>query len=160
MGYYAYGYGHHVPEAAKIVAAAFKEGRPRKRNNCESWDGSYYLVNSVIAEGYYPGHEHINTMRVLEGLKPLNPVRFSFAGWPTKMTARHLSALGIKAECWGIKNPKCYMNGKPVNPSRWYTLEDIEALPPEPPKPVKPPPPPGEPDPQLPLFPEEELCAA
>ena len=59
---------------------------------------------------------------------------YTFAGWPTKMTARHLSALGIKAECYGIKNPRCLINGKVVDPAQWYSLEDIaELVNPEPP---------------------------
>lgn len=152
------GWGNHSPETARTVAKAFKEAAYCKRGNCYTEDGEYRLEDNVIAYGLMPGCEHVNTRRVLEGLPPMSPVKYSFASWPTKMTARHLSALGIKAECWGIKDPKCYMNGKRVHPSAWYTLAQIEELPLPEPKPVKPPPPPPEPDPQLPLFPE--LCAA
>lgn len=125
------GWGNHVPDTARTVAKAFYKGRPCKRGNCET-DGMYYkLENSIIA---WRENLAMEVAYALEhdGQKIFNPHHgptiFSFAGWPTKMTARHLKALGLDAECYGIKDPSPRFRNIEVSSSQWYTLEDIEAL--------------------------------
>ncbi len=134
------GWGNHVPDTARTVAKAFYEGRTCKRSNCHTDGRSYWLENSIIARRVPDSEivEHISENIRLGKRRPL--LEFSFAGWPTKMTARHLTALGVDAGVIGIKNPECYLSGKPCAASGWYTKEDIAALPPKPvksPRPVR-----------------------
>lgn len=129
------GWGNHAPETARTVAKAFYEGKARVRGNCRTDGDTYYLENSSIARRIKPDDIPIYVAKKIEGYTTVRrPLEFSFNGWPTKMTARHLSALGIKAEVIGIKEPKCYLNGKPCDPRKWYTKEEIEMLPKEVPK--------------------------
>ena len=127
------GWGNHVPNTAREVAKAFYEGRKRKRSNCETDGTTYWLEGHAIARRVKAEDvlEHI-AENISRGQKrPL--LEFTFAGWPTKMTARHLTALGVNAESYGIKEPRIYLDGKPCEPSVWYSKEDIKNLPPTPP---------------------------
>lgn len=67
----------------------------------------------------------------MTGKDTIRPLEFTWAGWPTKTTARHLSALGLRANCYGIKEPVCWLQGKRLPPggeSRWWTLKELEEL--------------------------------
>lgn len=126
------GWGNHTPAYAERVAKAFFEGKAFKRHDAESDGERYWLNGNPIARkteiplrmAYVLEHNGADFPFVDWG-----ELQISFAGWPTKMTARHLSVLGVKAECWGLNNPMCLINGRLVTSSGWYTLADIEALP-------------------------------
>ena len=132
------GWGNHVPDTARVVAKAFYEGRTCRRGNCRT-DGLEYILEATVIARRRPPHvvaENVAAMLLSEtGTLKLScvPLEFTFGGWPTKMTARHLSALGVDAEVIGVKNPECYLDGKPCASAVWYTPEQIEALPPKPP---------------------------
>lgn len=128
MGF-GYGGSDRAPETARTVAKAFYTGKPRKRGNCCTDGERYILVNSVIARRI---DVPLRVAYALENdgkvMPPGHDLSFSFGGWPTKMTARHLCALGIQAYCQGIKKPIVTMNGKTVHPSQWYTIAELEAI--------------------------------
>ena len=135
------GWGNHAPETARTVAKAFHEGRACKRGNCRTDGMHYWLENTCIASRENTALEMAFMLE--NGRSMHNPHRgatvYSFGGWSTKMTARHLCALGVDAYCSGIKKPKLTLSGKPCRSNHWYSLEDIELLPPEPPpEPKKP----------------------
>ena len=124
----SWGGGDRAPETARIVAKAFYAGKPRKRGNCHTDGERYILVDSVIARRIDVPLRVAHVMETGETLPPGHELSFTFAGWPTKMTARHLRALGVQAYCQGIKKPVVTMNGKTVHPSHWYTLAELEAM--------------------------------
>lgn len=139
MGGAYYSWGNKTPQSARDVAAALKAGKPCKRTNCHTNGYEYYLVDTCIARLDEVGMKTDRVARELRGERQLNygPLGYSFGGWPTTMTARHLSALGIRAEV--IKRRGriiALMNGKAVDCAKYYTLDDLAALPKwEPPKP-------------------------
>jgi hypothetical protein len=126
-----------VPQSARDVAAALLAGRPLKRTNCSTDGIQYFLEGTVVARFYTPLAIAKETENALFGLPPPDwgPFGFSFSGWPSDMTARHLSALGIKAEIAsyiGAHRRKEYvplMNGRAVSTHGFYTLEQLETLP-------------------------------
>lgn len=123
------GWGNRVPEIAKEVGKAFYEGKSRTRGDARTDGSFYYLCGNVIARRLTPDEVAENMALTIEGyLIRCQPLEFSFAGGPTKMTARHLSALGIDAECYGIKNPECRMNGKIVDPREWYSVSKLAGM--------------------------------
>lgn len=137
-----WGRGNHAPETARTVAKAFYEGRPCRRGNCQTDGFTYTLEATVIAIRRPPEVlvDNVAFMLTDEACRKrdMKPLEFTFGGWPTKTTARHLTALGVDAEVIGIKNPECYLGGNPASANVWYTPEDIKALPPKPPpKPKK-----------------------
>lgn len=143
---------HYSPETARQVAEAFWAGKYRKRSNCETDGKVYKLEGHVIARRVPPEDVPEQVTNALRGGKAYPAFSFTFAGYPTKTTARHLRALKIDAEVFGIKNPVCRISGKIVDPSTWYTPEMIDEL-------VNPVPPPKVPRPDkafvnltLPLF--------
>lgn len=130
------GWGNHVPEIAKVVGQAFYEGKSRKRGDACTDGKFYHLCGNTIARRLTPDEVAERMAMVIDGVKVNHkPLEFSFAGWPTKMTARHLSALGVDAECYGIKNPQCYLNEKLVDPHEWYSLDQLATMVNPPPKP-------------------------
>lgn len=142
MGYWGGGWGDHVPETARTVAKAFYEGRYCRRGNCETDGEAYYLEGNVIARRVNtPERVAADLEAAANGLEPprygWRREEFSFAGWPTKMTARHLCALGIDAYVYGIKNPDARLGGNPCDAYKWYSREEIAALPPAVPKPKR-----------------------
>lgn len=123
------GWGNHVPEIAKVVGQAFYEGKSRKRGDARTDGKFYYLCDNVIARRLTPEEVAERMAMVIEGRDvPCHPLEFSFANWPTKMTARHLSALGVDAECYGIKDPVCKLNGKIVDPDGWYSPSKLAQM--------------------------------
>jgi len=134
---YDFGWSNHTPQTAKTVAKAFYAGRTCRRGNCRT-DGSYYwLVNTIIARRIDDEDIPEAIIRVMKGIEmDRRLLEFSFNGWPTKMTARHLCALGVNASAFGLKSPKAQFRGIPVDDTKWYTPEEINELrlPPEQPK--------------------------
>lgn len=139
-----FGWDNHIPQTARTVAKAFYAGRWRTRSNCQSTGLEYMLFNSTIARRLPNKAEQVTWQLEHDGQSWENPdqrreLEFSWAGYPTKTTARHLSALGLKASCWGIKEPRCWLMGKRIPPGnyyRWWTLQELEELVPyeDPPK--------------------------
>lgn len=123
----AFGYGHGTPQSAYDVSKAFLAGKKCTRSNCRT-DGEFYiLVSSCIARRVRDEDRTENIANLLAGKPYRKPMEFSFAGWGTTMTARHLSAFpGINAE---VRQGVCFINGKEVTAGRWYTPEEIAALP-------------------------------
>ena len=134
-------HGDRPPRYVKPVVQAWRENRTmgiskgKGSEGVRTEDGGYYVYNNLIAVHRTEAQRLENMSHIIRGgTASTSEYSYTFAGWPTKMTARHLSALGIKAECYGIKNPRCLINGKVVDPAQWYSLEDIaELVNPEPP---------------------------
>lgn len=134
------GWGDHVPETARIVAKAFYEGRTCRRGNCETDGETYWLEDHAIAYRI-DTPKRVAYRLIHDGAETgvARPLQFSFAGWPTKMTARHLCALGVDASCYGTKNPSARFRNIQVDCGQWFTPAEIAALQPAPivPKPVR-----------------------
>jgi len=136
------GWGDHAPATARAVAKAFWEGRTCKRGNCRTDGETYFLEETAIAHrkdvSLRVAYRLANDGAEMSFVAPEEPI-FSFAGWPTKMTARHLCALGIRATCYGLKNPSPRFNEIEVSSGSWFTRAEIEALeaPPVVPKPPR-----------------------
>jgi hypothetical protein len=78
--------------------------------------------------------------RSILGEKTTSVLSFSFGGWPTQMTCRHLLALGVNAEIkkglkYGPRGGKVRsydvpcMNGVAVEIDRFYTPDELEQSP-------------------------------
>jgi hypothetical protein len=133
------GHGNRAPETAKAVAEAFFAGKKRKRSNCRTDGEHYYLEDTCIARRIKPEDIPKAIAAALEGMRwGKRPLEFSYSSWPTQMTARHLKALGVNAECYGRKSPVAKFNGVEVDSNRWYTPAEIAALGPPPPPLPKP----------------------
>ena len=133
----AFGYGHGTPQAARDVAEAFFAGKKRTRTNCRTDGTEYILVNAVIARRVRDEDRAENIANLLAGERYRRPLEFTFAEWATDMTARHLNAFpGIRAE---VRKGDPFINGRMVSSGRWYTHDEINALPVyvEPPKPLR-----------------------
>ena len=97
MGWGGNGWGNHSPQTARDVAKAFYAGRARKRSNCETNGRTYQLCGSIIARRI-PDDEVANEVaKAIEGQTVQRLLEFSFCGWPTEMTCRHLKILGVDA---------------------------------------------------------------
>lgn len=139
------GHGDRPPRYVKPVVQAWRENRTMEiskgkgSEGVATREGGYYVYGNLIAVHRTEAQRLDNVTRVIRGAEDVDCAEYAytFANWPTKMTARHLSALGIKAECFGVKDPKCYMNGKLVDASQWYSLEEIVELVNPPPKPKR-----------------------
>lgn len=140
------GGSYHTPKYVAPVVKAWKEGREKAISKSKSNEGvstrggRYYVYGHLVAVRRDAAVRLKNmTDMIVHGTQlSVAEYSFSFAGWPTKMTANHLNALGIiRADCYGIKDPKCYMNGKLVDASGWYSLEEIAELMNPPPKPKR-----------------------
>lgn len=126
----AYGWGNHVPEIAKTVAKAFYAGRSRKGGNCRTDGTTYFLYDNAIARRIDNKDLPFFVAQRLEGKVVRRPLEFSWAGWFTTTTARHLSALGVNAS---VSGRYAFFDGKCIDPSHsdeWFTLEEIEHMPP------------------------------
>lgn len=122
-----FGYGHGTPQAARDVAEAFLAGKKRKRTNCYTNGEEYLLVSSIIARRVRDEDRADNIARLLASERYRKPLEFTFSGWATTMTCRHLNAFpGINAE---IREKCPFINGRAVSPTAWYTPEEIAALP-------------------------------
>jgi hypothetical protein len=136
---YGWGNGHGAPEIAKRVARAFYKGRKAgKEGYCHTDGTTYWLFGNAIARRVPDAEIPDNIYAALMGQRSRRPLEFTWAGWPTPTTARHLSALGVNAVVRGRKRPELYLNGKPCYANIWYSPEDIEHLPEEQPKPPRP----------------------
>lgn len=127
-------WGTSAGNGAKAVAEAFYAGKTRKRGNCETDGRTYRLFGKAIAKRIPEDEISDAVAAKLDGRSVGRPLEFSFAGYRTRTTQRHLDALGIRASIYGGVTR---MNGKKVDSYGWYTLEEIEALPDDPPKPVR-----------------------
>ena len=118
------GWGNHTPQTAKDVAAAFYAGRPCKRGNCETDGETYWLFDNAIAR-------RTDTALVVARLLlnkpegPKYPLEFSFAGWPTSTTVRHLRALGVDAS---IRHGQPLICDRAVARNTWYSKREIDHL--------------------------------
>lgn len=122
----SYGWSNRAPRTAKAVAEAFYAGKTRKRGNCCTDGSAYYLFGHPIARRV-PDHLYVHhALAALRSGELLRPLEFSFAGWVTSTTCRHLEALGVRtSRAGGVP----MMNGKVVHHNYWYTLAELEALP-------------------------------
>ena len=132
------GWGNHTPDTARTVAKAFYAGRACKRGNCRTDGENYWLENACIARRIKSEDVLTRLTAALVHGHSARMLEFSYGGWPTKMTARHLCALGVDADVYGIKNPDCRLNNRPCGSDVWYTPEEIAELKPVPPKFIKP----------------------
>lgn len=134
------GWGNRVPETARTVARAFYAGKSCKRGNCETDGAVYILEQSIIASRIKDDLIPDMVAAAIAGQHVPKMLQFTFRGWPTEMTCRHLQALGVRAtlgkeHTWGPRGgigewtTFPMMNGSRVNCDAWYTPEQIERLP-------------------------------
>ena len=125
-----FGWGNHVPETAHAVAAAFYAGKKCKRGNCHTDGSIYWLHDNAIARRIKD--EDIPTAVALAicGGYPNRVLEYSFAGWCSSTTVRHLNALGVRAS---IARGESFINGNPCLSRVWYTPQMIAELLPAPP---------------------------
>ena len=127
----SWGWSNHTPRTAQDVAKAFYAGKKCKRGNCETDGREYKLFGNVIARRV-PEEDVPSVIAArLNGERTRRLLEYTWAGWPSPTTARHLNALGVRASRYG---GTARFNDRPCNDCTWYTPEEIEALPPEPPK--------------------------
>jgi hypothetical protein len=132
-------WGRAPGRSPKAVAEAFYAGRPHQRTNCGTDGHSYKLSGLTIASRVWPEHELHEITNALKGLPHRRSLEFSFAGYPTPMTCRHLRALGVDCDTdWFegrdahgkfIKVKVALMRGRRVDPNRFYTLEELAEMP-------------------------------
>lgn len=145
-----FGYHYQVPQSARDVAEAFYAGKRRTRSNCWTDGMDYVLEDSVIARRVTDDQLPDEIARAVQGLPCRRLLEFTFQGWATKMTCRHLRALGIDAELASqpVYGPRGgvtgrievpLMNGRLVIQNRWYTREELALMSPWHPKPWTPP---------------------
>lgn len=118
------GWGNRVPQTAKDVAAAFYAGRPCKRGNCETDGETYWLFGNAIARRTDVAI-HVARLLLNEQVGQKYPLEFSFAGWPTSTTVRHLQALGVDAS---LRRGQSLIHDRPVALSAWYGEREIAEL--------------------------------
>lgn len=133
---------------AQRIAEAFYAGRTAKASNCETDGREYKLYGNVIARRVPDEERSDHLALALQGRTNRAFLEFSFAGWTTKTTMRHLDALGVRA-CTVYENeygPRggakrgaqlALMNGRAVDADEFYSLGQLAAMPkwhqPEPP---------------------------
>ena len=139
--YWGGGYGNRVPDTAKAVAQAFYAGKARKRGNCETDGETYWLEGNAIARRVKSENEIDHFARVLLGETSRGLLEFSFCGWCTEMTCRHLNALGADASLareysFGPRGGRLrdswvrpLLFGRKVDSTGWYSPEYLKSLP-------------------------------
>lgn len=132
---------HAVPDTARTVAKAFYAGRRCKRGNCSTDGETYYLYGNPIARRIKPENELEHFAQVLLGKTTRGLLEFSWAGWLTPTTARHLDALGAKPRIArehrfgprGGRLPEpelvALLFGRSVRSNKWYSLDYLKTLP-------------------------------
>lgn len=120
-----FGHSNRTPQIAKDVAKAFYEGRPLDRRYVKTDGRTYTLMGTVIAMRI-PEDELPQAIakNIVSGTK-LRQLSFTFAGYPTPLTARHLTALGFKAYVVGRKKPIAVVDGHVVEHKRWYSMREV-----------------------------------
>lgn len=118
------GWGNHTPQTAKDVATAFYAGRVCRRSGCETDGETYWLFDNAIARRTDVAL-HVAKFLLNERVSQKYPLEFSFAGWPTSTTVRHLQALGVEAS---LRRGQPLIHGRPVAPSAWYGEREIAEL--------------------------------
>ncbi len=141
MGWWGAGWGNRVPESAREVAKAFYAGKVKNRSSCRTNGLSYWFISSEGAQveiaRRVPDNEVLAEMeKALLGLPHQRKLEFSVRGWRTQTTARHLTALGLDARCYGVKRPKFWIKGRymPDDWAGWFTLDDVSYWPTEDPE--------------------------
>jgi len=137
MGWWGGRRGDHTPQSAKEVAAAFFAGKSLRRSSCRTDGESYWFISSDKREVQIARRLKDNEAIVaavvasLDGATTWKPLEFNIRGWRTPTTARHLNALGLKAQCVGWNSPKFWVNGRlmPDNWSGFFSFDDINAWP-------------------------------
>lgn len=134
------GWGNHSPQTARDVAEAFYAGKTRKRSNCHTDGQTYWLEGNPIAWRIPDDQMADEVERAMFGKVVRRPLEFSFTGWTTEMTCRHLQALGLDAQIhtdWetgprGGRGNSFYvatLNGRAVQSTVRYTLEELAQMP-------------------------------
>lgn len=117
---------------AQAVAKAFYEGRKLKRGNCRTDGSTYWLFDHAIARRIPDDQLAAAVIDKIQNGGNRARLEFSMAGYVNNTTIAHLDALGVRVS---RKSYKPYVNGCRINPSAWYTPEELAALKPEPRKP-------------------------
>lgn len=132
-----------APQTARQVAEAFYAGRKRTRGNCSTDGETYWLYGNPIARRIRPENEaeHVTAALVGQPYRAAS-LEFSFAGWLTQTTMRHLTALGLDCHVateFGF-GPKGgvdrsarsqipLMRGRRVSADGWFSPEALALLP-------------------------------
>lgn len=134
----------------RTMAEAFHAGKERRKGEYVSvGNGEYRIYRNLIARRIAPEDlpNHI-AWAIENGVNAREELEFSFAGWLTDTTMRHLNALGVRAETvreneygprGGVKAGRtvALLNGREVDPGKFYGLKRLADMPkwkqPEPP---------------------------
>jgi hypothetical protein len=131
------GWGNRPAQSAEDVAKAFYAGKRLQRSSCRTDGETYWFVTEgrqlAIARRVRDEDRLDQITLALNGAIYQHPLAFNTCGWRSQTTARHFCALGLKAECFGIKRPQFWVNGRlmPDSFSGWFTPEMILAWPTE-----------------------------
>jgi hypothetical protein len=128
MGWNSRGSG--APGTAQTVAKAFYEGRACKRGNCETDGTAYRLFGNVIARRN-PNWSIDKAVAAKLLDEPFAArLEFTWCGYVTDTTARHLNALGCAAQrSRNYDDKPATMFGREVHPGLWYTPEELRERP-------------------------------
>lgn len=122
-------------------AEAFHAGRSRRNSYIAVVDGEYRIWGHAIARRIsdedYPDHI---AWALESNLNAREQLEFSFAGYLTDSTIRHLNALGVRAETvreneygprGGVKAGRvvALLNGREVDPGKFYGLKRLADMP-------------------------------
>lgn len=111
---------------SREVVEAFYAGRKRTRGNARTDGRTYWLFGNAIAQRVPPEDvPEVIAESLVSGRKAPPLLAYSFAGWATQTTARHLCALGVIAR---VNKDGTFVNGAKVDASAWYEPAELEAL--------------------------------
>jgi hypothetical protein len=120
-------------KGASKVAAAFYQGRKLMIGNARTDGVTYWLFDNAIARRTPNYDVSLAVAAKLLGERDIHDVEFSWAGYCTQTTQRHLDALGVPGTWRGTENQReprePEICGKPVNRRGWYTLRKAAELP-------------------------------
>lgn len=117
---------HGIKQASE-VAQAFASGRAAKRGNASSDGVSYYLFdNEIVCRG---GPADVQVRNRLMGRRT-DTLYFTFAGWVTASTVRHLNVLLPWRVSSARGRPFVNFKGQDVELDRnqWYSVYELDAL--------------------------------
>lgn len=129
----SFGHGDRPGKIAREVAAAFYAGKKCKRSNCRTDGETYWLFDNAIAKRIKDDDIAAAVAANLLGQSTKRLVEYTWAGWLTDTTERHLKALGVPG-VWKGRDSKRDPHppticDKPVSSTEWYTLEEAAQLP-------------------------------
>lgn len=118
-------------KGAEEVAKAFWDGRKLKRGNARTDGKFYYLFDNAIVSSGPPNEAEAVRGRLLGRLVG-SEWYFTFAGWVTQSTLRHISVAVPFYRQLSISRGRAYfMLGEQrveLDSNRWYNVYDLSEL--------------------------------